>query len=140
MDIAPKDSIARLAVLLSAIPQVKFAYLFGSHARGDLGLLSDLDVGVYIDARLCAFRYRLRLMEILCRELGTDRVDLVILNDSSPVLQYEVIRHGWVLKEDRKRRIPFEARTLGQYLDTEHLRRTQQAYLKEQFRQGEGNG
>jgi hypothetical protein len=70
------------------------------------------------------------------RELGTERFDLIILNDASPVLKYEVVRQGRVIKEDKKRRVEFEAKALGEYLDTAYLRKTQQTYLKEQLRQG----
>jgi hypothetical protein len=41
-----------------------------------------------------------------------------------------------VIKEDKKRRVEFEAKSLGEYLDTAYLRETQQAYLKEQLKQG----
>ncbi|WP_305042492.1 type VII toxin-antitoxin system MntA family adenylyltransferase antitoxin [Geoalkalibacter sp.] len=133
----PSDILDRLRDFLIRIPQVKFAYAFGSHARGDVGPLSDIDIAVFLDRRMSIFNYRLRLMESLARELGTERLDLVTLNDAPVVLRFEVVRGGRVIKENRKRRITFEARTLAEYLDTEHLRRTQREYLKRQLRQGD---
>lgn len=133
-------AIPQIKTVLAEIPQVKFAYLFGSQARGDAGLLSDIDIAVYVDGRMDPFRLRLALLESLAHRLGTDRFDLVTLNDASPLLKYEVVRQGVVIKEHRQRRIAFEVRTLSEYFDTEHLRKTQRQYLKEQLRQGVHGG
>jgi len=135
-----QDIIKQLGTLFAPMPEVRFAYLFGSHARDDAGPLSDLDIAVFLSPEVSAFDFRLQLMETLVQALGTDHLDLVTLNDASPVLKYEVIRHGRIVKEDREVRIPFEAHTLSEYLDTEHLRRTQREYLKKQFRQGDAHG
>lgn len=140
MQSSPSDILARVREFLIRSPQVKFAYVFGSLVRGDVGPLSDIDIAVFLDRRVSIFNYRLRLMESLARELGTECFDLVTLNDAPIVLRYEVIRGGRVIKEDRKRRIAFEARTLSEYLDSEHLRRTQREYLKRQLRQGDSGG
>jgi predicted nucleotidyltransferase len=131
-----EDKIDRIGTLFARIPQIKFAYIFGSCGRGDYGPASDIDVAVFLDRRLSLFAFRLRLIETMMRELGTERFDLIILNNAPPVLKYEVVRQGLVIKEDKKRRVDFEAKALGEYLDTAHLRATQQAYLKEQLRRG----
>jgi len=128
------DKIERIGAYFARIPQIKFAYVFGSGARGDHGPASDLDVAVFLDRRVSSFAFRLRLIETMMQELGTERFDLIILNDAPPVLKYEVVRQGRVIKEDKKRRVEFEAKSLGEYLDTAYLRETQQAYLKEQLR------
>lgn len=133
-------SINQLKAVLAEIPRVKFAYLFGSQARGDTGPLSDMDIAVYVDRRMDFFRLRLILLESLAQRLSTDRFDLVVLNDASPLLKYEVVRQGVVIKENRQRRIPFEVRTLSEYFDTEHLRKTQRQYLKEKLAQGVRSG
>ncbi|MDY6849758.1 MAG: nucleotidyltransferase domain-containing protein [Geoalkalibacter sp.] len=135
-----QDIIEQLRALFAPMPEVRFAYLFGSHARDDAGPLSDLDVAVFLSPEVSAFDFRLQLMETLARALGTDHLDLVTLNDAPPVLKYEVIRHGRIVKEDREARIPFEAHTLSEYFDTEHLRRVQRMYLKKQFETREDAG
>jgi predicted nucleotidyltransferase len=126
--------IERIGAFFARVPQIKFAYVFGSCARGDHGPASDLDIAVFLDRRVSSFAFRLRLIETMMQELGTERFDLIILNDAPPVLKYEVVRQGRVIKEDKKRRVEFEAKSLGEYLDTAYLRETQQAYLKEQLR------
>ena len=121
-------------------PMVKFAYIFGSRARDDAGVLSDIDIAVYLDRRLDAFRYRLTLMEELARALKGADFDLVTLNDAPLTLQYEIIRDGKVLKEDKKRRVDFETRVLSRYLDTAYLRKNRQRDLKERFMREDGLG
>lgn len=56
--------------VLACCPEVKFAYIFGSRARGDAGPLSDVDVAVFLDGRVEPFDCRLRLMEKLSRIFG----------------------------------------------------------------------
>ncbi len=118
-------------------PEVLFAYLFGSAARGEAGPLSDIDIAVWLQPSAQAFQQRLLLIEQLCRTLGHDRVDLVDLARSSVLLRYEVIRDGRVLKEDRERRVAFEVRVLREYLDTAYLRRVQLQALKDRPRRRE---
>jgi len=74
----------KIAGLFARTPRIKFAYLFGSCARGDQGPASDIDIAVFLDRRLSVFTYRLQLIDVLMRELGTDRFDLIILNDAPP--------------------------------------------------------
>lgn len=119
---------------------VKFAYVFGSRAREDVGVLSDIDIAVYLDRRLDPFRYRLTLIEGLTRALKGADFDLVTLNDAPLTLQYEIIREGKILKEDKRRRVDFETRVLSQYLDTAYLRKTWHGDLKEHFMQEDGLG
>lgn len=117
---------------------IKFAYLFGSKATGKSGPLSDFDLAVFLDGRLNILRYRLKLIEELARMTKNEHFDLVTLNDAPPVLKYEVIRSGKLLKDDKPRRVAFETRVLREYLDTACLRRTQQQYLKEKLSRGAG--
>jgi len=120
--------------------RVKFAYLFGSRARGQDGPLSDTDVAVYLDRRVKPNTYRLKLMEALAKILKRDDLDLVILNQAPPLLRHEIIKYGRTLKEDAARRIPFEAEAMQVYLDTAHLRRVQRIALAESIRKGKAFG
>lgn len=128
-----KKPLDAIKDVLARSPEVKFAYLFGSQARGAAGPLSDIDVAVFLDRRVEPFSFRLRLMEKLAQVLGMEPFDMATLNDASPVLRYEVIREGRVIKENKKSRTEFEARTLSEYLDTAHMRSVQRDYLKKQL-------
>ncbi len=136
----PSEMLDKIRDLLARTPEVEFAYLFGSHARGDVGALSDIDIAVHVRADVSPFGFRLRLMESFARDLGAERFDLVTLNDASIVLKYEVIRVGKVIKEEKEARVAFEAKVLGEYLDTAYMRRVQEFYLKEQLSRGGAHG
>jgi predicted nucleotidyltransferase len=109
---------------------VIFAYLFGSQACGKTGGLSDIDVAVYLHPRIDSLQYRLRLMESIIKATKTDRVDVIVLNVVTPLLQYQVVKDGVVVKDNRKIRLGFEMHALRKYLDTEHLRKTQMSYMR----------
>ena len=126
--------------LLEKDRRVKFAYLFGSRARGRVGSLSDTDIAVYLDRRVKPGRYRLKLMEALAGALKTNELDLVVLNQATPLLRHEVIKYGRPLKDDARLRVPFEADAIREYLDTAHLRQIQRSALAEHIRKGEAFG
>jgi hypothetical protein len=131
-----RQTIAALKECFARHQTVKFAYLFGSTARGAAGPLSDLDLAVYLDGRLDFFKSRLRLREALAKVLQTERFDLVVLNKAPLVLKHEVVKNGIVLKEDRSRRVMFETEVLQEYLDTAYLRSVHYRYVREQIEEG----
>lgn len=74
-------------------------YLFGSTVRESSNRERDLDVGVVVNREVHPTksgrtRLRVRLIGDLMVALGTNRIDLVILNDASPELGRAVIRTG----------------------------------------------
>lgn len=73
------------------------AYLFGSLARGNDARQSDVDIAVLLE-RLPGdlLGFTLTLIDELSAALG-DRVDLVLLNESPPLLRHQVIKHGLVI-------------------------------------------
>jgi predicted nucleotidyltransferase len=102
------------------------AMLIGSQARGSAGPLSDVDVGVWHEPGLDPagrLRLRLDLAAAAARALGTDEVDVVLLNGATPLMRHRAIREAQRLVErDPKTRVRFEARALLDYLDTKPLR------------------
>jgi hypothetical protein len=76
---------------------------------------------------------RVQLIGELMSVFDSNSVDVVILNEASPLLTYEgVIRGGRLLFErDRLARIRFEVRAFQEYVDTAPLREIQNRYLKE---------
>src|SRR5215831_8464645 len=105
---------------------VQLAYLFGSQATGHTHAESDVDVAVLLAASLTAderFTTRLTLIGALTRLFGTDKVDVVVLNEASPLLAYEVLRNGVLLYcPDDNTRVDFQVRALCAYEDTAPLR------------------
>ena len=102
------------------------AMLIGSQARGTAGPLSDVDVGVWHEPGLtpsARLDLRLALTDAAARALGTDEVDVVLLNRATPLMRHRAVRDGVRLVErDFRARVRFEARAILDYLDTKPLR------------------
>lgn len=130
------ELLSKVRKFLESRDDVGFAYLFGSMAENTAGPLSDIDTAVYLKATEDLFRKRLLLMEELGVLLGTEKLDLIVLNEAPIVLKNEIIRNGIILKEERSMRIPFEVEVLREYLDTAYLRSVQRESLKEYFSRG----
>ena len=96
------------------------AYIFGSEAKGTSGLLSDIDIAMFVHKDVSkAERFDLRLR--LSNELSAimkKMVDLVVLNDSPVQLSYEIIRHGkLIFCSDNSTKVDLEVAILSKYLD-----------------------
>jgi hypothetical protein len=85
----PADIAAKLATLgeaLEACPGLVFAYLFGSAAQERLTPLSDIDVAAFFAEGRDLDECRLEALRRVTRHLGTDEVDLVVLNTAPSAL------------------------------------------------------
>lgn len=112
-------------------PAVVLAYLFGSHARGQAGHGSDVDIAVLTSPRLGLLEWG-ALLERLQRALKGHPVDLADLHGAPPLLCGEVVREGVpAVVRDPEVRFDFEQRTVRRLEDSRHLRATQQALLRE---------
>jgi predicted nucleotidyltransferase len=121
--VPPVDSAAR-ARLAAALdrPPVVAASLIGSQAAGRPGPLSDADVAVWLEPDTPS-EAQLPLLAAAVDALGTDEVDLVVLNHAPPLLQHRAMTNRVVLVErDRAQRVRFETEALLAYLDTAPLR------------------
>ncbi len=121
---------------LTGDAHVIFAYLFGSQANGNIGALSDIDIAIFLDDRVDPLYYRLKLIEACVRLTKMKHVDIVVLNQATPLLKHEVIRSNMILKESSDERLLFETEVLREYLDSEILRKVQRSYIKGQLRAG----
>lgn len=85
---------------MASTPEILDAYLFGSQARGDAGALSDIDIAVFIEEDLAEpgpYGYDAELITDLMTELGTNHIDVVLLNRAPPLLYHRVLRDGKLL-------------------------------------------
>lgn len=78
---------------------VSSLYLFGSHAEGRAHRESDVDLAVLLDWQRYPtsrerFEARVRLGSELISVLGTNEVDLVILNDLPPLFGRRIVYEG----------------------------------------------
>lgn len=115
-------------------------YLFGSTASGKRTPLSDVDIAVLLPDDLPEERYlerRLEMIAELSDLLGTDAVDLVILNRAPPLLVHRVITRGkLVYARDDIKRARFEARAIQEYLDLKPLYELENRYMRERIKEG----
>lgn len=93
------ESLARVRRVFAAepVPGVLTAYVFGSIAEARSHGDSDIDVGVLLDRRLypderSRFEAQLDLRRYLSPASVGREVDVVVLNDASPVLGRRIIR------------------------------------------------
>lgn len=132
-----KDIERRIGETLAARPDVAFAYLFGSRARGTARLESDVDVAIYLSAGEQTPRAWLEAMGSLAGALAPLEVDCVLLNTSPPGLRFSVVRDGRVLVDrDPIRRRTFEVATRREYWDWEPRRRLHDEALLRRLRDG----
>lgn len=121
-------------------PRLLFGYLFGSYGKGKPGPLSDVDIAVFLDKTVGEqdfFEEKLNLVGIANEVLGTDEVDLVILNEAPLSLQFQVLKTGKLLfSKDEKARIDFETKTIDYYLDAEPLRRRGWEAMMKRIKEG----
>jgi predicted nucleotidyltransferase len=118
---ANADLAGRIATVLSARPEILEAYLFGSHARGADQAHSDIDVAVFVDEKAIEtgpFGYLSELTSELMSSLGTNAVDVVLLNGASPLLYHRVLRDGARLfARDLRATTVREGRALSRHCD-----------------------
>jgi len=116
----PDDLAARLARVLPDTPGVDLAYLFGSQAAGRGRNESDIDVGVLVSADALKDRDGTvaRLLDGLGRVVGSDRLDLVLLNDAPSLLRQRVLATGRLLyARTPSCRVRFVCDTIRDYQD-----------------------
>jgi predicted nucleotidyltransferase len=133
------ERIDALARSWSDDPDLAAIYLFGSRAAGRGGPRSDVDLAVILREDLDAdarWRKRLALLGDACRRLGTDAVDLIVLEDAPAPVGHRVLKAGRLLRDrSPKRRVEVTERILRRYLDEAYLRRVLDAGLAERLRE-----
>jgi predicted nucleotidyltransferase len=113
--------VDELASVLATRPEICEAYLFGSQARGDSRPHSDVDVAVYVDPAVpmnTGFGIDCEIAADLMKALGTNDIDVVLLNRAGPLLYHRVLRDGIrVLARDLAAATRREAMALSRYCD-----------------------
>lgn len=111
---------------------VKVAYLFGSYAKDTYGPLSDIDFAILLSNKDKENYLEKRLFFIneLMKILHKNELDVILLNEASPALRFNIIKSGKLLYvENEKERIDFESQTIIDYIDTNSLREEYNEYL-----------
>ena len=117
----PVDIERRLGIAgrrLGARHDVSFAYLFGGLASGRNTPLSDIDVAVFLAERTDPVEAKLEILGELMGLLGTERIDLVVLNTAPLSLRGRIVAGRKVLADNRPfERHAFESLTQREFFD-----------------------
>jgi len=120
--IMEKTKLEKLKKLLNKEKGVRIAYLFGSFATAKETKLSDVDIGILFERSLSKrekFNLQLKLINEIAGILKKEEIDLVDMDNASILLKYNIIKEGYVLK-DNKERAKIEAKILSDYLDMKY--------------------
>lgn len=114
--------------------RVVLAFLFGSAAKGKITKLSDLDLAVLLDKAIKPNKYfaiRLSLLDKLGRIIKNKPLDIVILNEASPLLAQMVASRGKIIYcQNNNIKASFQIKTLKNFDDAIYLRKTYYHYLE----------
>ena len=115
------NKLEKLREFLKRQKFVRFAYLFGSHARRNAGSLSDIDIAVYLAEESPTKIHEKELFLIGSIEgiLETDKLDSVILNNLDAAFCFNVIKEGMPIKSSVKMK-EFEFHVMRQFLDEQY--------------------
>ena len=112
---------ARITRALAPRGEVLEAYLFGSRASGRAQAHSDTDVAVFVEEdalRRQDYGYAAQLTAHLMAALGSNKIDVVVLNRAPPLLYHRVLRDGRrVLARDLRATTTREGYALSRYCD-----------------------
>jgi len=112
--------IKKIKKILSSEKEVIFAYLFGSYVTRTNFPGSDIDIGIYLKPGSTKFyldKEKGVTTKLNC-ELHTDKVDLIILNVASLLLQYKIVSKGKIIfSSNEEERIRFEIKVLENYFE-----------------------
>lgn len=114
--------------------RVVLAYLFGSAAKGKTTKLSDFDLAVLLNKVVKPNKYfavRLSLLDKLGRIIKNKPLDVVILNEASPLLAQMVTSRGKIIYcQNNNIKTDFQIKTLKNFDDAIYLKKTYYHYLE----------
>jgi hypothetical protein len=101
---------------MSRDKNVMAVWIFGSARGGTVRAGGDIDIGVLFDRK--PFLDELaELRNCLQTVLAFDDIDLIVLNDASPILRFEAVSGRPVYVTDLERRDTFVSLTAREYED-----------------------
>ena len=126
-----------LADYARSIEGLDLLFLFGSHASGRARAESDVDIALsFTHEMIPEAEKRIELIGSLSDQLGRE-VDLVVLNQASPILKMQVLRNGEKLFErDRRAYSDFFVKTVNEYDYLKRVRHVNEQKMLERAHHG----
>lgn len=114
--------VKKLEKSLSLQSDIVLVFLFGSFVRGDITSFSDLDIAIFFTGTIYFYRIN-DLREDISEMLGVE-VDIVVLNNASPVIKMQVLKKGTLLiNKDQRAYNEFFVNTVKEYDDLKRTRK-----------------
>ncbi|MBI2335498.1 MAG: nucleotidyltransferase domain-containing protein [Deltaproteobacteria bacterium] len=120
MDVSIKNEITNF---FKKLPGALAVVLFGSQAKDQSTLNSDIDLAVFFDPhQLPTFDQFMDQKEALSTQLQTP-VDLINLNKANPILKHQIFTQGTLLLNQKPSYLTeFASRSLVEYEDLKRIR------------------
>ena len=113
-----EENLPKAEAYLKSRPEVNFAYLFGSLAKGKPLPLSDVDIAVYLSESSDVLEKKLEILGELIAILETDEIDLVILNEAPLALRMKILEYKKLIVDNAPfLRHRYESLTMREYFD-----------------------
>ena len=113
-----EENLPKAGAYLKSRPEVSFAYLFGSLAKGKPLPLSDVDIAVYLSESSDVLEKKLEILGELIAILETDEIDLVILNEAPLALRMKILEYKKLIVDNAPfLRHRYESLTMREYFD-----------------------
>lgn len=110
--------IDEMKKIIEAENNIIFAYLFGSMASGSQTNLSDVDIAIYLRNTEGIAEYKLEIFNKITNAIGTDELDLIILNTAPIFITGRILQNKQILiDKDPSLRYKFESLILREYFD-----------------------
>ena len=113
-------------------------YLYGSVLESKLNSLSDIDIGVLLTDEVLKEDYldrRLHYIVDLGKLFKGKRADVVVLNQTSPLLAHQIVTTGKpIYVTDQFEKTRFEVEAIKRYDDAKFLRDVYYSYLEKRIR------
>lgn len=118
--------------------KIKFAYIFGSQANGKAVENSDIDIAIYFEEKTSPMEDVFIRGDIIeeGKAFFKKDVDIISLENASPLLKYEVIHDGIVIK-DNDEIGDFESLALREYFDFKYYSDIYDNEMIEKIKKGE---
>lgn len=134
------DMVEKCKSILTKNENTVFAYIFGSYVSGRMREDSDIDIAIYLSKEMDVDEYlnfKMTLTDICKRE-----VDLIILNEATPLLKYQIYKkHILLFTQDKTIESNFKVKTLFEYNDVKrYLDLSYNTMIKRLKKEVESNG
>ncbi|WP_315115405.1 type VII toxin-antitoxin system MntA family adenylyltransferase antitoxin [uncultured Clostridium sp.] len=132
------DKVKDFIIEINKKYEVKFAYIFGSQARGVAREDSDIDIAIYLKENHPPMEEAFIRGDIIedGKAFFKKDVDIISLNNASLLLKYEIIHDGIVIKDDDDR-AGFESLSLREYFDFKYYSDIYDNAMIERIKKGE---